>query len=139
MLILDTDHLSEIDRRSIEGLVLLKRLQDVDQQVATTVISIDEQLRGLLALVKTAKTAEASIPLYARLETFIADLARWDIISFDDRAVNKFERLRKLRLGVGTMDLKIASIALAHNATLLTRNSKDFACIPNIRFENWLE
>ena len=35
------------------------------------------------------------------------------------------------------MDLKIASIALANNATLLTRNLSDFSKIPNLRIEDW--
>jgi tRNA(fMet)-specific endonuclease VapC len=139
MLILDTDHLSEMDRRSVTGLALLQRLRSADHDVATTVISIDEQLRGLLALVKSAKSAKASIPLYARLEVFVTDLARWDIMPFDDRAVNEFEQLRKQRLGIGTMDLKIAAIALAHDATLLSRNLKDYTRVPNLRTENWLE
>jgi tRNA(fMet)-specific endonuclease VapC len=37
------------------------------------------------------------------------------------------------------MDLRITCIALAHDATLLTRNTVDFAQIPSLRFENWLE
>jgi tRNA(fMet)-specific endonuclease VapC len=37
------------------------------------------------------------------------------------------------------MDLKIASIALAHDATLLTRNTRDFAQVPGLRIENWLD
>ena len=37
------------------------------------------------------------------------------------------------------MDLKIASIALAANATLLSRNLRDFQRIPNLSVENWLE
>ena len=40
---------------------------------------------------------------------------------------------------IRSMDLKIARIALAHNATLLTRNASDFAQVPGPRFENWLD
>jgi tRNA(fMet)-specific endonuclease VapC len=35
------------------------------------------------------------------------------------------------------MDLKIAAIALAHNATVLTRNVKDFKLVPGLRIEDW--
>ncbi|MBM3862272.1 MAG: type II toxin-antitoxin system VapC family toxin [Verrucomicrobia bacterium] len=49
------------------------------------------------------------------------------------------EGLRKHRLRVGTMDLKIASICLAHDATLLTRNLADFQKVPGLRVENWLD
>jgi tRNA(fMet)-specific endonuclease VapC len=36
------------------------------------------------------------------------------------------------------MDLKIASIVLAHDATLLSRNLRDFQQVPNLRVEDWL-
>ena len=36
------------------------------------------------------------------------------------------------------MDLRVASIVIANSATLLTRNTKDFAKIPGLRHENWL-
>jgi tRNA(fMet)-specific endonuclease VapC len=35
------------------------------------------------------------------------------------------------------MDLKIAAICLANDATLLTRNSTDFGKVPALRTENW--
>jgi tRNA(fMet)-specific endonuclease VapC len=37
------------------------------------------------------------------------------------------------------MDLKIACIALVHDATLLTRNTVDFAHVPGLRFEKRLD
>jgi predicted nucleic acid-binding protein len=37
------------------------------------------------------------------------------------------------------MDLKIASIVIGQNATLLTRNAVDFEGIPSLKFENWLD
>lgn len=45
--------------------------------------------------------------------------------------------LRRLRIRIGTMDLRIASIALAHGAKLLTRNSVDFAKVPELTIEDW--
>ena len=37
------------------------------------------------------------------------------------------------------LELKIACIAITHDATLLTRNTVDFAQVPGLRFENWLD
>ena len=48
-------------------------------------------------------------------------------------------RLRDQRIRIGTHDLKIASIVLAHDATLLTRNTVDFAKVPGLRIQNWLD
>ena len=40
---------------------------------------------------------------------------------------------------MSTSDMKIASIALVHDATLLTRNLHDFTKVPDLRVENWLD
>jgi len=53
--------------------------------------------------------------------------------------VEAFNRLRAQGVRVGTQDMKIASIALAHGVLLLTRNSLHFAKVPGLRFENWLD
>lgn len=57
----------------------------------------------------------------------------------DEEAADHFERLKHLRQKVGTQDLKIACIALAHDATLLSRNVQDFVSVPGLRVENWLD
>ena len=36
------------------------------------------------------------------------------------------------------MDLRIAAIARANNATLLSRNLKDFERVPELKVEDWL-
>lgn len=36
-------------------------------------------------------------------------------------------------------DRKVAAIAIAHNALLLTANRQDFEQIPGLRFANWLD
>ncbi|HLV81055.1 MAG TPA: type II toxin-antitoxin system VapC family toxin [Chthonomonadaceae bacterium] len=59
------------------------------------------------------------------------------ILPFEDAAVSIFQSLWLQRLRVGTMDLKIAAIALANDATLLTRNRSDFSKIPALRIEDW--
>ena len=58
------------------------------------------------------------------------------IIPFDAKAGLVFEQLRKARNQVGVMYLKIASIAIANDATLLTRNLVDFGKIPGLRAED---
>ncbi len=36
------------------------------------------------------------------------------------------------------LDLRVASIVIANGATLLTRNTKAFAKVPDLKHENWL-
>jgi tRNA(fMet)-specific endonuclease VapC len=59
------------------------------------------------------------------------------LLSFSDEAAAQFRRLWRTRLRVGTMDLKIAAIALANDATVLTRNLSDFGKVPGLRVEDW--
>ena len=59
------------------------------------------------------------------------------MLQFDDASAAEFERLKRSRVRIGTMDLKIAAIALANNATVLTRNIKDFSRVPELRVEDW--
>lgn len=39
---------------------------------------------------------------------------------------------------VARLDMLIASVALQHNLTLVTHNTKDYANIPDLRLEDWL-
>lgn len=62
---------------------------------------------------------------------------------FDGAAARQYGRLRQ-HLGsqgmlIGDRDLMIASCALANDATLVTRNVKEFARVPNLRLESWEE
>jgi tRNA(fMet)-specific endonuclease VapC len=39
---------------------------------------------------------------------------------------------------VNTVDLMIASVALAHDLTLVTHNAADFQGVPGLRLQDWL-
>ena len=58
--------------------------------------------------------------------------ASWLVLPWDDDAADQFDKLKARRLRIGTQDLKIACIALAHEATLLTRNLADFRQVPGL-------
>ena len=59
------------------------------------------------------------------------------MLDFDEAAAAKFEDLQRLRLRIGTMDLKIAAIAVSRGATVLSRNLKDFGRVPGLKAEDW--
>jgi tRNA(fMet)-specific endonuclease VapC len=52
-------------------------------------------------------------------------------------AVERFEALKVQRLNIGAMDLRIAAIALEHDATVVTRNRRDYERVPQLRIEDW--
>jgi tRNA(fMet)-specific endonuclease VapC len=59
------------------------------------------------------------------------------LLPFAEHAVEQCHRLWMRCLRLGTMDVKIAAIALAHNPTLLSRNLVDFGQIPALQVEDW--
>ena len=95
-------------------------------------------MRGWLALIHRLDDAHRQIPAYERLVALFSFFARWKILAFDDRAAGEFKKLRKQRLRLGTMDPKIAAIALVNDALLLSANLRDFEQVPRLRTENWL-
>jgi tRNA(fMet)-specific endonuclease VapC len=77
--------------------------------------------------------------VYERLAKMFDFFRNWEIVLLDERAADEFARLRKQRIRIGTQDLKIASIALVHDALLLSANLHDFSQVPGLRVESWLE
>lgn len=140
MLVLDTDHLGEFDDASVAGARLNERLLAAREELAATIVSVEEQLRGWLAQIHRSHAKPfAQIPHYARLQRRLEFYAQWTVLPWDNRAAGLFADLHRQGVRLGSMDLKIACIALAHDATLLTRNARDFARVPGLRFENWLD
>lgn len=138
MLILDTDHLSIMDKNTMEAFNLGRRLATRQPgEVAATIITYEEQMRGWLAYAARASTSVQQIRSYQKLREHIEQFREIPIIDFDAAAGAEFDRLREARIRIGTMDLKIAAICLAQSATLLTRNLADFSRIPGLLAEDW--
>ena len=74
---------------------------------------------------------------YRNLAATIRFLARIQIIDFDERAIQSYEQLKKLKLKIGKMDLRIAAAVLEADATLVTRNMRNFGRVPGLRIEDW--
>ena len=138
--ILDTDHLTLLQKRSPRTEALYRRVQSVSpDDMATTIISYQEQLLGWLAEVNAARSAAKIVECYVRLDRLRISFQRMNVLEFDAAAQMVFESLRRRCRTVGTLDLRIASIALATDSILLTRNFADFQRVPGLRFEDWTE
>ena len=70
------------------------------------------------------------------MRTLLADFTTRPVPDFDQDALIEFERLKRSRVRIGT-DLRIAAIALARDALLLSRNLADFRKVPSLRVEDW--
>ena len=138
MLILDTDHLSILERGGSAVFPLQLRLEQVPiHEVGTTIVNYEEQMRGWLSHAAKAQTPLQIQIAYTLLGKHIETFRDLPVLSFDAGASNQLDALLRARIRIGTMDLKIAAICLAQNATLLTRNLKDFRQVPGLRAEDW--
>jgi len=137
--ILDTDHLSILQRRTEpEFSQLASRLSQYSPDlIFITIISFQEQFQGWMAFINKAKNAEKIVTAYLKLESLIQLFSVSQILSFDSKAYEITENLRRAHIRLGTMDLRIASIALSHDAVLLTRNLSDFTKVPKLKIEDW--
>jgi tRNA(fMet)-specific endonuclease VapC len=72
----------------------------------------------------------------ARLEKF---LDKVNVVDWDRASARVYAQLRFALKAqpISTEDLMIAACAVAHNATLITNNTREFARLPNLRLENW--
>lgn len=85
--------------------------------------------------------AEASARVAANHERLGAFFDTFDSLPFDDAAVRHYARvragLRREGKPIGPNDLLIASIALANDLTLITRNQREFVRVPGLALEAW--
>jgi tRNA(fMet)-specific endonuclease VapC len=107
------------------------------ESLATTIITVEEQLSGWFTMLRRARGHQASAQIYRRLAETVAFLGRIPIITFTEEAMTRFETLRGLKLNVGGMDLRIAAIVLEEGAVLVTRNARDFRRVPGLGIEDW--
>jgi tRNA(fMet)-specific endonuclease VapC len=142
MILIDTDHAtflkypeSERGRRFIERLERIPK----SEVVGVAIITVEERMRGWLAVIAREKSALRQVAGYRELARLFEFYQEFEIVLFDETAAGQFDDLRSQRLRLGTMDLKIAATALAQHALLLSANRSDFERVPGLRVENWLD
>ncbi|MGO8745619.1 MAG: type II toxin-antitoxin system VapC family toxin [Thermoguttaceae bacterium] len=139
MILLDTDHLSVLlEPRHAERPRFLARIEATDEKPAIPVVSVEEQLRAWLAQIHRVRDSHGQITPYRRLSKLISFLRNWTIADWEQTAAATFDRLRENRIRIGMQDLKIASIALANDALLLSANLRDFQQVPGLRVQDWV-
>jgi tRNA(fMet)-specific endonuclease VapC len=128
----DTDVVSAV-LRAQPPLRLVRRLAATPiAEQCTTAITVGELVYGV--------EKRGDPRLSELVGEFVAGSVR--VLPFDRRAAERYGSLRAVleREGrrLGEPDLRIASIALAHDLTLVTGNVRHFRRVPELRVENWL-
>jgi len=120
--------------------VYLYHLQKLpaEASLATTIVTVSEDLGGWLPACRRAANGEARVKAYARFQRAQEFYHRIDCLPFDRSAAKIFDQLRAKKIRVGTNDLAIAAITLSLRAILITRNVLDFERVPGLIIEDWL-
>ncbi|MBE9216705.1 type II toxin-antitoxin system VapC family toxin [Plectonema cf. radiosum LEGE 06105] len=135
--ILDTDHASLFlaGNKSI-----ITQVAKHSNDVAITVITVQELFNGWAGKLNDPTQQSNLVHLYTKLWKTTEFFKVITVLNFEEDAENTYQALRQNKALAKKRiekDLRIASIALAQNATIVTRNYKDFSQIPNLNIENW--
>lgn len=110
--------------------------QNIDE-LAVTVISVEEQLTGWYAKLRKAKKPDELIRAYQNLAHGVEMLSGFRVFTFTQSSWYRYEQLKAQKINIGKNDLKIAAIALDYDSVLVTRNKSDFSRVPNLQIEDW--
>ena len=140
MILFDTDTLTHFSHGNENVRRKITEAADMEE-IAISVITWHEVLRGRAEnLLKAANEDELrkAADRFRQTEELLADFI---VLGIDDNAVSHFGKLVKQKnlRRTGRADMLIASIALANDALLVTRNTKDYNHVAGLRFENWVD
>ena len=128
----DTDILTTVLKRN-PPLPLIRRLARIPpENQFTTSITLGELLYGA--------SKKGSHRLLEQVRDIVHEAQQ--VLPFDELAAEVYGPLRakleSIGRPLGELDLRIASIALARNLTLVTGSDGHFERIPDLRIENWI-
>lgn len=138
--LLDTDTFTHAHRGLLQVRARMAGVAAPDR-VAVSDATRVEVLTGRFDAVLKAADGPGVVRALERLRASEAYLGTFPLVLFDDRAAAEFDRLagNKVVRKIGRRDLLHAAVALAHQATLVSRNLKDFKLIPGLIVENWAD
>ncbi len=139
MHIFDTDTLSHLHAGNQNVIRAIRQLGN--EEITTTIVTKIEMLRGRIDYIIKAQADDDLLNAQKRFDRTEELLSQIKVISITPDAVDRLAQLinsSKLRK-IGRADLIIASIALSHRATLVTRNLRHFKQIPGLIVTNWVD
>jgi tRNA(fMet)-specific endonuclease VapC len=137
LFLLDTDTLSLLQRG--EPIVRRRIATAPPGEIAVALVTVEEQFQGRLAVIRQSRTPEQIARSYERLAETLQFFCAVATLPFNSVAAERFAALRQQGVRIGTRDLRIAATALVHDATVVTRNLRDFSLVPGLSLEDWSE
>jgi tRNA(fMet)-specific endonuclease VapC len=134
--VLDTD---SVTYQQLGKAAIVQRLaQARPAEIAITIVTMYEQLRGRLAAVNRKQEDQALQTAYQRLQATHAYYCQVQVLPFDGSAITLYRDLLNQGLRIGAQDLQIAAITLSHKAVLITSNRRHFDQVPGLLVEDWM-
>jgi tRNA(fMet)-specific endonuclease VapC len=137
MFLLDTDHIASIQWKTQPQFDRLVERMTPLGDFFFPIVSFHEQAFGANAYISKARNSKGIIRGYRMFQQILADFAEAQVMHFDEAAAMIFDGLRGQCIRISTMDLRIASIALLREMTVLTRNVGDFRKVPGLKTADW--
>jgi tRNA(fMet)-specific endonuclease VapC len=138
MMAFDADVLTEILAGNPAYVARAETIPTADQ--AVPIVVVEEFVRGRWQVIRQAEAGTARISLpraYDLLAQTIRDMTQLIVLAYTPQADVLYHQRRQQRLRMGTHDLRIAAICVAHAATLLSRNRRDSVRVPGLQVEFW--
>lgn len=133
--ILDTDTLSLFDRGHPS--VCQHVLSQPPQDLAISIITAEESISGWYTQLRRARKRRDLALAYLALGETIQALGHWRILPFTETAMDRFDQIKAMKLGVRATDLRIAAIVLDHGGVVVTCNLREFCRVPNLMVVDW--
>jgi len=131
MACLETDFLIALIRKDKCALEKLKNLLDVGERITTTPLNAAELFKGAYLSEKVAEN----------LITIKGILNRLELLNFSYKAAEYYGKifadLKERGLLIGDVDILVASIVLASDEQLLTRNIKHYERVTGLKLLEW--
>lgn len=140
MYVLDTNILEYYLGRHQGFAGLTERIEAADELklVATTIINAQEIVSHAVNIKDSPAIKKQKIlTLYSDLHKVTAIFKRFDILPYTEEAHGYFDTLARFQTTIGTRDRRIAAIALANDATVITANVQHFEIIPGLPVLTW--
>ena len=115
------------------------RYADARRLLSITVVNAQEILHHSVNALKDRPDQKERVilQLYEDLFNLLTFLKQIRILPFDKDAYRRFIAISQVQTDIGTRDRRIAAIALANDATVVTANRRHFDLVPELKVESW--
>jgi tRNA(fMet)-specific endonuclease VapC len=121
--------------------IVRQNIAQHEADLSITIITVQELFNGWVGRLNEPSQVNQQVKLYGKLSRVVTLLKEIQVLDFDENADQIFRQmltnsppLRKARL---QRDMRIAAITISQTATIVTRNYRDFAQVPNLPILDW--